>query len=190
MQMQATIRVSLDDIAPGLAARRAAPAPAPTLGQRQQAMGEAVMNIGQALARRMNRNVPTNEMLETVHRIVSREPEANREVDHEVDNDGFQVFYINSSGSPEPGREPDVAPDVTLDNPTEDELRLLNQQANEDKEEAKKTGAKICSICVDAPVRVVFTGCGHATTCAKCTNRLNRVCPICRKTSKPIRLFS
>ena len=88
-------------------------------------------------------------------------------------------------------RPPDVAPDATLDAPNEAELASLNKQAAEDKEEEKKSGgvAKVCIVCMDNPVRVVFTGCGHATCCAVCVNQLERKCPTCRKESKPIRMF-
>ena len=50
--------------------------------------------------------------------------------------------------------------------------------------------AKVCVICMDNPVRVVFTGCGHATCCAVCVNKLERKCPTCRKVSKPIRMYT
>lgn len=104
-----------------------------------------------------------------------------------LDDDGFPIYHIGEDGVPALGRGPDVAPDATLDKPTEAELAKLQGEADEEK---KGDGAaKVCVVCMDNPVRVVFTGCGHATCCAVCVNKLERKCPTCRKVSKPIRMF-
>ena len=109
---------------------------------------------------------------------------------HEADAEGFQVYHIDENGEPQFGRAPDVAPDATLDKPTEAELAALQDEAEDDKKNASGSAAKVCVICMDNPVRVVFTGCGHATCCAVCVNKLERKCPTCRKVSKPIRMYT
>jgi len=108
-----------------------------------------------------------------------------------VDDDGFPIYHIGEDGVPALGRGPDVAPDATLDKPTEAELAKLQGEADEEKKSASDGAgaAKVCVVCMDNPVRVVFTGCGHATCCAVCVNKLERKCPTCRKVSKPIRMF-
>ena len=111
--------------------------------------------------------------------------------DTAVDDDGFPIWHVGEDGAPALGRGPDVAPDATLDKPTEAELAKLQGEADEEKkaESGGAGAAKVCVVCMDNPVRVVFTGCGHATCCAVCVNKLERKCPTCRKVSKPIRMF-
>ena len=109
-----------------------------------------------------------------------------------VGDDGFPIYHIGEDGEPRLGRAPDVAPDVTLDKPTDFELAQLQNEADDDKKDAAggAGAAKVCVVCMDNPVRVVFTGCGHATCCAVCVNKLDRKCPTCRKVSKPIRMYT
>ena len=112
--------------------------------------------------------------------------------DTAVDDDGFPIWHVGEDGAPALGRGPDVAPDATLDKPTDSELAKLQGEADEEKKDASggAGAAKVCVVCMDNPVRVVFTGCGHATCCAVCVNKLERKCPTCRKVSKPIRMYT
>lgn len=132
------------------------------------------------------------EMMGTVRRLHEHHRQSHGGEPQAVTDDGFPIYYIGEDGVPQLGRAPDVAPDVTLDSPTDFELAQLQNEADEDKKDASggASAAKVCVVCMDNPVRVVFTGCGHATCCAVCVNKLERKCPTCRKVSKPIRMYT
>lgn len=48
---------------------------------------------------------------------------------------------------------------------TEEQLRLQEE--------------RMCKVCMDREVSVVFVPCGHLVTCGECASNL-RLCPICR----------
>ena len=127
------------------------------------------------------------EMMVVVRRMHEEQRQSGGGEPQAADAEGFPIYHIGEDGEPQLGRAPDVAPDVTLDKPTDFELAQLQNEADEDKKEG---AAKVCVVCMDNPVRVVFTGCGHATCCAVCVNKLERKCPTCRKVSKPIRMYT
>ena len=47
----------------------------------------------------------------------------------------------------------------------------------------------VCSVCMDSPTNTVFTPCGHACVCKKCSRPLKQ-CPLCRvKIDKTFHLY-
>jgi len=160
-------------------------APAAELTQRGEEAAAAASVSARAASGIGNLDQRVRALLASMSSVSARQNEMA------VDDDGFPIYHIGEDGVPALGRGPDVAPDATLDKPTEAELAKLQGEADEEKKGASggAGAAKVCVVCMDNPVRVVFTGCGHATCCAVCVNKLERKCPTCRKVSKPIRMF-
>ncbi|XP_057671931.1 death-associated inhibitor of apoptosis 2 [Diorhabda carinulata] len=68
--------------------------------------------------------------------------------------------------TPHPNNVPQLVKSVSL----EEENRLLKE-------------ARLCKICMDNEVGIVFLPCGHLATCVKCAPNLED-CPVCRSTIK------
>ena len=55
------------------------------------------------------------------------------------------------------------------------------------EKEIKKTEIELtCSICLVNKKTILFESCGHFATCFKCTNVVEKKCPICAKKSENI----
>jgi len=62
-----------------------------------------------------------------------------------------------------------------------DEKELLSWEDKELLDEnSQLTEARLCKVCLDKAVPVVFTPCGHLVCCTECAEPL-QTCPICRK---------
>mmetsp|Transcript_37609 Transcript_37609/g.52231 ORF Transcript_37609/g.52231 Transcript_37609/m.52231 type:complete len:149 (-) Transcript_37609:144-590(-) len=48
---------------------------------------------------------------------------------------------------------------------------------------------RVCAVCWMEPISAVFKGCGHLCCCVNCAKKL-RQCPICRKPSEAIRVYT
>lgn len=72
------------------------------------------------------------------------------------------------------GDEGELAQAKTTENSTNLSLEEENRMLKE---------ARMCKICMDAEVGIVFLPCGHLTTCITCATNL-QYCPLCRCTIK------
>ncbi|XP_075427586.1 baculoviral IAP repeat-containing protein 7 [Ascaphus truei] len=76
---------------------------------------------------------------------------------------------VRFTGAPAPrgdGTEPQRPKDPELPLSTEEQLRRLKEE-------------RICKVCMDRDVSIVFIPCGHLVVCTDCAPNL-RYCPICR----------
>jgi hypothetical protein len=58
---------------------------------------------------------------------------------------------------------------------------------NDDADGAERMSGT-CVVCIDKPVQMVFTSCGHMCCCEGCGMRLMR-CPVCRLRGSPIKVY-
>ena len=82
---------------------------------------------------------------------------------------------LRNSDSPEQsasGVEPEKS-EMKTESSSFERLRLLEQENRRLKE------ARLCKICMDREVSVVFLPCGHLATCVQCAPSLTH-CPMCR----------
>ena len=68
-------------------------------------------------------------------------------------------------------------------NTERDRMERELRRVRESKLDADGDGKGACAICMTAPLECALQPCGHACTCARCGQRLER-CPICRETIK------
>lgn len=59
----------------------------------------------------------------------------------------------------------------------------------EDKIAEIASPESICCICMEAPREMVYINCGHLCACVKCEERIDNKCPICRVSSRAIRVI-
>jgi hypothetical protein len=59
-------------------------------------------------------------------------------------------------------------------------LRLLNLTPKEFEKKLRTRSDDLCKVCFERPIDCVILPCGHLTTCAKCSGKLER-CPVCRQ---------
>lgn len=52
-----------------------------------------------------------------------------------------------------------------------------------EEENRKLKEAKLCKICMDQDLNIVFLPCGHLISCSKCAANLKE-CPLCRQMIK------
>jgi len=63
---------------------------------------------------------------------------------------------------------------------TDQREELLKRQRVLEQENAKLKDSRMCKICLDLDVRIVFLPCRHLVSCEKCAPSLTK-CPMCRK---------
>ena len=101
-------------------------------------------------------------------------------------NSGSSI-YSNSS-SPESqtisSQEDDTRAKITSDllTPKKDDQRKFKKDDKELMEEnTRLKEERLCKVCADKELGVVFIPCGHLVTCTTCAASLNN-CPVCRST--------
>lgn len=66
---------------------------------------------------------------------------------------------------------------------SEKEVSPSNRNASLEEENRKLKDARLCKVCLDEEVGVVFLPCGHLVTCVQCAPGVNQ-CPMCRTAIK------
>lgn len=55
---------------------------------------------------------------------------------------------------------------------------------NSELKKKAKLESKICVVCMDKPIQMVITKCGHMVLCSECCAKLDK-CPVCRTVFAP-----
>lgn len=78
------------------------------------------------------------------------------------------------------------------------DLNIMHDRVCHYQERAKTAEQKIaevippetiCCICMENPREMVYINCGHLCACVKCERRIDDKCPICRTTSRAIKII-
>lgn len=114
-------------------------------------------NISQEVTRILTNAIEQTLSNNEINSVASETPRPNPE----------PVIVANASISSDPSDIPfEVEKTISL----EEENRLLRE-------------ARLCKICMDKEVGIVFLPCGHFATCINCAPNLQD-CPVCRSTIK------
>ena len=89
------------------------------------------------------------------------------------------------SGGSSPGQESGYS-SLELEYENEEETK---EQSHLQRENQRLREEKLCKICADCEVGVVFVPCGHFATCVNCAPSFSE-CPVCRtKIQSAVRTF-
>ncbi|XP_065225489.1 baculoviral IAP repeat-containing protein 2-like [Planococcus citri] len=124
----------------------------------QNAHNNAESLIDESVINYANNSIETDTVLATDEERASSNSETE---DSDINMDSME----NPASNFDPPSEPAVDPQTL-----EEENRLLKQ-------------AKLCKICMDRDVNIVFLPCGHLISCSACAANLPD-CPVCRQIIK------
>ncbi|XP_065367916.1 death-associated inhibitor of apoptosis 2 [Calliphora vicina] len=96
------------------------------------------------------------------------------------------IQTINDKRSPENDNPNDKLKTSQIDNDSqrlEISEKLTSDRKLLEEENRKLKDARLCKVCLDEEVGVVYLPCGHLVTCVQCAPGVNQ-CPMCRTTIK------
>lgn len=73
-----------------------------------------------------------------------------------------------------------TSPNTNTVSKPEDTKSALNNEIKENNIATEDDSRLECRICMERPISIVFTGCGHMTCCDVCCYAMDK-CPMCRK---------
>ncbi|XP_014254849.1 putative inhibitor of apoptosis isoform X1 [Cimex lectularius] len=120
-------------------------------------------------------SIPTNSPVPRVRAIMPRLEIYNSTASDESEDEEEQICNEERRKN-----NSQVIQEVKIE---EDIKPKENQEISLEEENRKLREARLCKICMDIEVGVVFLPCGHLVTCANCAHSL-KDCPLCRQLIK------
>ncbi|XP_066586499.1 death-associated inhibitor of apoptosis 2 isoform X2 [Prorops nasuta] len=140
-------------------------------------IGLQIGRVKRALKRRLELvGIPytnANQLIEDVLHEQRMEEDAS---DSDTNDVLVDINETNETSESKETSEPDVIKESTS---TEKDSKSSDDSSLEEENRRLKE-ARLCKICMDREVGVVFLPCGHLATCVHCAPSLNH-CPLCRQ---------
>lgn len=151
------------------------------VGRVKQALREKLERTGSAF-------VSADALIEATLNLQRDEDDSNVEHDSQLSREVTRILgdLLQGAERASPSQQAVVAYAAKVDKvEVDDNLRSakLNKTLSLEEENRLLKEARLCKICMDNEVGIVFLPCGHLATCVTCAPNLQD-CPVCRSSIK------
>ncbi|XP_055855654.1 death-associated inhibitor of apoptosis 2 [Episyrphus balteatus] len=141
---------------------------------RSETRPDATNQMGQTVEREQTNHIPPSTSSSSSNNQLPSEciPSSSHQAPVAIP----ETLRTAAASIPGPSKWTSESPSKTADSNNEKNLSL-------EEENRKLKDARLCKVCMDEEVGVVFLPCGHLVTCVQCAPTVSQ-CPLCRTTIK------